>query len=346
MNHTPEVDISTANDVVVNQENEDATLAAVKPKKRGRKPKGGKIIIESQTTDHSFLHEPNIILHLKCGEIDLAEHNFNDNHSVETFQFESANNMNYHLVTGDGNTDLLNSNSNSNLNKEAQYDNNNNNNNNNMLMFSNANFEVLTASTAATTVDKNQRLTQEKLKELKHNLYSNNISDKKSACFWCTYDFEQPPIFIPKQELNGTYQCYGCFCSPECAAAFLFKENIDSSTMFERYQWLNYIYCKIYAYEKNIKPAPNPYYTLSKFYGNLSIEEYRQLLTNERILLVVDKPISRILPELHEDNDDFMFSGTGKIIPPASRDVKYKLRKKVALNKLDIVNDTFNVRGT
>jgi hypothetical protein len=38
----------------------------------------------------------------------------------------------------------------------------------------------------------------------------------------------------------------------------------------------------------------------------LTIQEYRLLLKNERILIVVDKPLSRILPELHEDNDDFI----------------------------------------
>ena len=68
---------------------------------------------------------------------------------------------------------------------------------------------------------------------------------------------------------------------------------------------LNYIYGKIYNYTKNIKPAPNPYYSLSKFYGNLSIQEYRQLLEYDRLLLVIDKPLSKIYPEMHEDNNDF-----------------------------------------
>jgi hypothetical protein len=38
--------------------------------------------------------------------------------------------------------------------------------------------------------------------------------------------------------------------------------------------------------KKNIKLAPNPYYTLNKYMGNLDIEEYRQLLTYEKILFV------------------------------------------------------------
>jgi hypothetical protein len=67
-----------------------------------------------------------------------------------------------------------------------------------------------------------------KLKTLEHNLHINNISDKKSACFWCSYDFDNPPIYIPKHFIKDTYHVYGCFCSPECATAHLMEENIDS----------------------------------------------------------------------------------------------------------------------
>jgi hypothetical protein len=35
------------------------------PKKRGRKPKGGKIILNSISEETNVIHEPNIILHLK-----------------------------------------------------------------------------------------------------------------------------------------------------------------------------------------------------------------------------------------------------------------------------------------
>jgi len=86
------------------------------------------------------------------------------------------------------------------------------------------------------------------------------------------------------------------------------QESIDSSSKFERYYLLNNIYGKIYDYDKNIKPAPNPYYLLNKFYGNLDIQEYRKLLENERLLLVVDKPLSQILPEVYEENEDFLIS--------------------------------------
>ena len=86
------------------------------------------------------------------------------------------------------------------------------------------------------------------------------------------------------------------------------KENIDDSSKFDQYNLLNQIYSKIYNYKKNIKPAPNPYFLLDKFYGSLTIQEYRKLLNSEHMLLVIDKPLTRILPELHEDTDEFILN--------------------------------------
>jgi hypothetical protein len=233
---------------------------------------------------------------------------------METFHFEhnKGSELNYQIINESKNQEYIIS---------SVSDNTTNNSNN--------------ISTAADDI----KIIWDKLKELTYQLHTNNISDKKSACFWCTCDFDNPSIFIPKHELNNTYYCYGCFCSPECATAFLFKESIDTSTRFERYHLLNHIYCKIYDYKKNIKPAPDPYYTLNKYYGNLSIQEYRRLLKNERLLLVVDKPLSRTLPELHEDNDDFIYNG--KFIPSSN---KFKLRRKNKQSKTDILNDTFNLK--
>jgi hypothetical protein len=63
------------------------------------------------------------------------------------------------------------------------------------------------------------------------------------------------------------------------------------------------VLAKVFDYKKNIKPAPNPHYLLDKYYGNLSIQEYRILLKSQHLLITIDKPLTRLLPELHEDND-------------------------------------------
>ena len=288
----------------------DADAINKTPKKRGRKPKGGKIIINNVLPETVSLPEPNIILHLKCGEADLLNTNFiSKNEAVlDNFQF-TKNNLGFELLQDEE------------TNKKISNK-----------------FISGSGSTNSDHVNEETQIIWNKLKELTYNLHTNNLSDKKSACFWCTCDFDNPTIFLPKHELNNTYYCYGCFCSPECATAYLLKEPIDSSARFERYHLLNHIYCKIYNYKKNIKPAPDPFYTLDKFYGNLTIQEYRRLLKNERLLLIVDKPLSRMLPELHEDNDDFLCNSN------LHSTTKFKLRRKTKQTKTDLLNENFNMK--
>ena len=182
-----------------------------------------------------------------------------------------------------------------------------------------------------------------KLEELKVNLRNNNASDKKSACFWCTYEFDNPAIFIPKQYNNNLLEVYGCFCSPECAVAHLKNEDIDNSRKWERYTLLNNIYSKIFNYEKNIKPA-NPFYTLDKYYGNLSIYEYRKLLKNERILMVVDKPMTKVLPEIYEENNEIPFINNNLLNNTNKVETSFRLQRKQQKpsKKVSIV-DSFNL---
>jgi hypothetical protein len=269
-------------------------------KKRGRKPKGGKIIQENIHLNLQKEEKPNIILHLKCSMKDLnsvGDHNANfTSPNIESFNFVSSKNeLSYELL----------------LNNESLIEN---------TMPS----DFFDEKEHETSCD-NKEIWR-KLKVLEQNLHINNISDKKSACFWCSYDFDNPAIYIPKHYIKDSYHVYGCFCTPECAVAHLMEENIDSSTKFERYHLLNHIYSKIYEYNKNIKPAPNPHYMLDKYYGNLTIQEYRSLLKSERLFLIVDKPLTRILPEFHEDNDDFIINS--KIIPSNNYQVKKKTIKK------------------
>lgn len=105
------------------------------------------------------------------------------------------------------------------------------------------------------------------------------------------------------------------------------EEMLDTSERFERYSLLNNLYCKIYDYKKNITPAPNPYYTLDKFYGTLTIQQYRELLKHERILLVVDRPLTRSIPEVHDASSisslhNTPFQSTYEIRPRTNRKTK------------------------
>ena len=73
-----------------------------------------------------------------------------------------------------------------------------------------------------------------KLKSLELQMHLNKLPEKKSACFWCTYDFDSPNVYIPKDYTTTGYKVYGCFCSPECAVAYLFREKLDTYTIHQR----------------------------------------------------------------------------------------------------------------
>ena len=216
-------------------------------RKRGRKPKGGKLVEGPSEENVTEGYIANVILHLKCRASDVLAPQTANPSPYDEYPDSSAS---FSTVKPEPNSEV-------------------------------------------------QTLTS-KLKALSFALASDTVSDKKSACFWCTYNFATPPIHIPKHKSGGVYHVYGCFCSPQCAAAHLFQQkNLDKSALHERYALLNNVYGSIYQYNENIKPAPGPHYLLDKFYGTLGIADYRKLLQTERVLLVVEAPLTRSLPEIH-----------------------------------------------
>lgn len=320
-------------------------------KKRGRKPRGGKLILRP-----SDVHEPvrsitNVILHLKCSIKDLNDYNMHINRIV-TDPLKYNPDIPPEIVTYNDKTTGFSSFQSTNITSNETYSDDH-------TLYSTPYIQCSTckSSTSEEFIGKfesaqsdnvNVKDINAKLKQLKVQLYKNAIQlDKKSACFWCTYDFDNIPCHIPKYEMEDTVYGYGSFCRPECAVAYLMKENIDDSMKFERYQLLNQIYSKIYECKKNIKPAPNPYYLLDKYYGNLTIQEYRKLLKTEHLLLVIDKPLTRILPELHEDNEDMIMNiyGINKSTENISGvyKVKRQSEKQQGPSKASIIRSKFGL---
>ena len=313
------------------------TAPVTEVKKRGRKPKGGKLIIKDACNKPSAPVPTNVILHLKCS---LKE--------IENDVILNKNNL-----IGDP------------LNYKASvpptvqaYDNANNDNrffeldhNSGEQSLNAYNTPTVSANTCMKCMGEsdanvNIKDINMKLKQLKISLYKNTMDEKKSACFWCTYDYDNQSCYIPKCENDGEIQGYGSFCRPECAVAYLMRENIDDSIKFERYHLLNRVYNKIYGFKNNIKPAPNPHYMLDKFYGNLNIQEYRKLLNSERMLMVVESPLTRILPELHEDTDDFttgIYGGSKGSATQAGGvyKVKRQSENKQSVSKASIMKERF-----
>lgn len=307
---------------------------------KGRKPKGGKVFLNESNTNENCNQVTNIILHLKCTMADLDLYNADFNKFVNSptqydptipLDFESFYNDKYSVYQKedfDKSTDL------------------------NLLV-------KVDDLNSINVQDQHMIDIDTKLRSLKINLYKNSI-ERKSACFWCTYTFDNLCCFIPKYEIDGQIYGYGAFCCPECATAYLMKENIDDSTKFERYHLLNQIYAKVFDYKINIKPAPNPFYLLDKFYGNMSIHEYRKILKSDHILVVIDKPITRLLPELHDDNDSFqnfygvngidninspLYDGDGKTKHLGKYKVKRQSDLQTGPSKCSIIREHFGLQS-
>lgn len=293
-------------------------------KKRGRKPKCGKIVQNSAITNVTKFENVNVVLHLNCALKDLKT----EDQTEEIKPFDDDTN-NIHM------SKFISPNISEQFSEPAE-----NFELSGLFALTNNNVAAsdgIADNTTATAPRNHSPLVnsddvRQKLDELSFCL-QNNICNKKSACFWCTCDFDNNVIHIPKSNNGETYQAYGCFCSPECATAFLFNELLDNQTKFERYHLLNRTYGKIYNFTTNIKPAPNPFYLLDKFCGNMTIHEYRSTFNTDRLFLILDKPLTRILPELHEDNSACLLNS--RLIASSG---------STASNKSDIINMFANIR--
>ena len=293
--NTPNIQISIEE---IEKEHEIEKEQPIVAKKRGRKPKGGKIVVKNTEEINKPPVLPNIILHLKCSLQDLNEYNTKISEMVSDPLIYKPLAPPEIMTYNDTKESF------------SKYDDLKSN---DQIAYKSIELEQpVTCKCCSKEEEKEDPIIMKdinsRLKDLRIQFYKNTINDKKSACFWCTYEYDNPPCYIPKYEMNDEMSGYGSFCRPECAVGYLMKESIDDSTKFERYHLLNRIYSKVYGYKKNIKPAPNPYFLLDKFYGNLTIQEYRKLLNSAHMLLVIDKPMTRILPELHEDNEEFILN--------------------------------------
>jgi hypothetical protein len=403
-------DINMGTNVIIDSNNPDAQIHPVEEKvvkKRGRKPKGGKIITQKLEENNNNNEIPNIILHLKCSLSDIKNSDKLNCNGVEESQIESYNNSSQlkgsdifvknaqpnmeskklpntttttttttsstasvpayndslsHLfkvynpdiastngdVTGNKNSNVFITHSASSIpscssneilnNRAGMF---NSVYSPDINLYGNNDYDDGDDGDSITGTCKNEKEIWRKINQLKISFHKSDIcknigGTQRSACFWCTCEFDSPAIYIPKSLTKDVYNVYGCFCSPECSAAFLMNENVDTSTKFERYHLLNLLYGKIYKYEKSIKIAPNPFYLLNKFYGNLTIQEYRKLFQSDQMIYIVNKPLTHILPELYEDNNDFLLNS--KIIPTNSVNIK----KNKPL-KSNIINSAFGI---
>jgi hypothetical protein len=119
------------------------------------------------------------------------------------------------------------------------------------------------------------------------------------ACWWCSYNFDTIPCFIPEKYENDKYHVLGCFCSFNCATAYNYSY-INDYKVGDRYSLLKKIYYEITGKYSEILSAP-PKELLKKFGGTQTIEEYRntmQMCIKEFVILF--PPMTSLIPLIEE----------------------------------------------
>ena len=107
------------------------------------------------------------------------------------------------------------------------------------------------------------------------------------ACFWCCHTFTGRPCVNPLRVIDGVWEVYGNFCTPQCCMAHLLSEPMDTHVRWERIALLH----RLYGQNTNgrIYPAPNRE-CLSHFGGPIEIREFRTMCEEQRIRVDVHLP--------------------------------------------------------
>jgi len=117
-------------------------------------------------------------------------------------------------------------------------------------------------------------------------------------CWWCCYQFDGPPVALPKKYNSRTKQfsVIGNFCSFNCSEAYRVdnrKEYLTAGMLCMMYNILND------GEIREINPSP-PRTALDIFGGPLTIEEFRNASLTLHRYAVVDPPLIAIVHQIEE----------------------------------------------
>ena len=148
----------------------------------------------------------------------------------------------------------------------------------------------------------------EQTNELPLNTSDASTAEKKlhQHCWWCTYDFDHEAFSVPiGVASNKQYNTIGCFCSPECAASYIFDNKCNVCDVWKQYEMLHRMINKMHnGMEILIKLAP-PREVLQRYGGPYNIETYRNILQDYRkhvrISMPPINPVQKLIEEVVVD---------------------------------------------
>ena len=119
------------------------------------------------------------------------------------------------------------------------------------------------------------------------------VEKTKIACWWCTYNFDNPPCFLPDNYVDDKFYVFGCFCTFNCAAAY--NLNLDDASIWNRYSLLKQLYNL-----ENIIPTPDKR-VFTKFGGPKIYEDFKKNSHKcDRAFRLIMPPMASIVPLVEE----------------------------------------------
>lgn len=151
------------------------------------------------------------------------------------------------------------------------------------------------------------------------------------ACFWCCHTFTNRPVVLPVHDTGEYLTVTGNFCSPECATSYLFDMRQDAHIRWEQLALLYRIYGE--ACNGKIHPAPARN-ILKLFGGNLSIQEYRQLIRSHKVRIDIHlPPMVSILATMDTKPIDFYDASLTKGVTETVRERLQKAEEVLRLRR-------------
>ena len=242
-------------------------------KRRGRKPKNSKIYdINLHSPIKNIIRQDNLILHLRVKASELEDKQIIEPNAFDPLIADKTVAAPYNIKNDE---QLIESDNNLDVNKEI-------------------------------VIEIHNKLVAKRLRKVLipfQDFNKTHIWPEKTsiACYWCCHEFNTVPVSIPVKYENKKFHVYGCFCSYNCAAAYIFDaRNYD---MWDQYSLLNFMFKKIHpksAIEK-IELSP-PRCILKKFGGFSSIEEYREKIIIEKSYDIIQPPMISLVPQVEENS--------------------------------------------
>lgn len=127
-----------------------------------------------------------------------------------------------------------------------------------------------------------------------------NICEKTNiACWWCTYNFDTQPLFMPDHYKNNIYFVFGNYCSFSCMLAY--NENMDDYRKGVRTALIKQLYREMFnCDDMNIKSA-GPRELLDKFGGPMHITKYRDSnIVSRKTFKITIPPQIPLISDLEE----------------------------------------------